>query len=765
MPRAARPPRRPALVAPRAALALLAALALARPRPAAAQAPADRAALAAWRDSLDRLADSTAVLRVERAAKAALRARREDPLLETRLALVELRLGDLGKPFRYDDAGAGFRRAERAAPGWPWPVYGRALARFGASEAARRDPLALGTRNGVGELADAIGLLARAVTLDPAFAPALDALARIPFRFRDPEAWRVALAALRAAEAAHPDASPGALLALGRLEREVGSPDTAIAAFERYLATGADPGLAHLELARTRLATGRPGGAADYYAGAASDDSATVAGYRADLAFLVADSVLRELDAAHGAARVAFLRRFWASRDADELRRSGERLAEHYRRLAYARRHFALATTKRVYWPGSGCTVRTGSTELDDRGVIYVRHGEPTSRVRTPLFQMMPNESWRYARPDGDLLFHFGAGSDVDDYRLLESVLDLYQGCSGPRETRYMPQPTEVLLSRQELDPMYGRLAAWYGTSAGERELARERGLGRWSIATGTTTDSYELRFAAPLPVAIRYLAVGRASDAGDTGEGGGASLVHVVFAIPGVATHPDATAEGWRHLVRLRLAALDARGTPVVVRDTTLVLYTPAPVPRGAYLDGRLAVPVPPGNWRWRTAVQYGAGDAAPGTLLPRDTLRVGDFGGRRLAVSDLVLGWRPLPLTWQPAPGDTVYFSPFASYARTSDLELYYEVYGLAAGERYRTELVVTSQRKGGLFHRAPAPVRIAADAQAEGPVARGRRTLRLATLAPGRYWLDLVVTDAAGRRDQRRTWFEVVAPEPLR
>ena len=37
-------------------------------------------------------------------------------------------------------------------------------------------------------------------------------------------------------------------------------------------------------------------------------------------------------------------------------------------------------------------------------------------------------------------------------------------------------------------------------------------------------------------------------------------------------------------------------------------------------------------------------------------------------------------------------------------------------------------------------------------------GRRTIDLRQFKPGDYWLDLIVTDAAGRRDQRRTWFQV-------
>ena len=75
------------------------------------------------------------------------------------------------------------------------------------------------------------------------------------------------------------------------------------------------------------------------------------------------------------------------------MRAHGERLREHYRRLLYARRHFALTVSRRFYGPADA--YRSGGMEIDDRGVIYVRHGEPSDRLRPFVFGLMPNESWR----------------------------------------------------------------------------------------------------------------------------------------------------------------------------------------------------------------------------------------------------------------------------------------------------------------------------------------------------------------------------------
>ena len=92
--------------------------------------------------------------------------------------------------------------------------------------------------------------------------------------------------------------------------------------------------------------------------------------------------------------------------------------------------NFPLTISRRFYGRVDDA-YRSGNIEVDDRGVIYIRQGEPTERLRPFVFGTMPNESWRYAHAEGDLLFHFSAGydssggGDLYDYRLVQSVLDL----------------------------------------------------------------------------------------------------------------------------------------------------------------------------------------------------------------------------------------------------------------------------------------------------------------------------------------------------
>ncbi|MGE5092915.1 MAG: GWxTD domain-containing protein, partial [Bacillota bacterium] len=458
---------RPLLAAAAGAL-----LAAAQPVRAPAQSPADRASLEQFREALAGVTDTASLdasLRVQPAASDTVSL----ALARLRRGFVELRLAELGNARRYDRADAAFREATRLEPEWPWPYLGRALAKYGIAEVRRAEPLELGTQVGYGALDDAVKALTDALARDPGFEPALAALGRISERFTRPDFWQRSLAAVRSADAAA-RANPDVLLALGRMERAAGSPDSAAAAFEAYLARGGRHGLGLLELARTRLAHHLPGGDSAYYAGAADDDTLSVRGYRNDIAVMLADSQLAGFDSARGEGRAEFLRRFWSDRDRLELRSPGERLPEHYRRLDYARKNFGLTVNRRFY--PIGCVYRSGSMDFDDRGIIYIRQGEPTVRLRTYLFQIMPNESWRYDRADGNLLFHFGAPGVPDDYRLFSSVLELFGACRP--DTRDLTETlavtaSDMYLSRQTLSPMYAKLGLWTGTIAGGR-LAQE---------------------------------------------------------------------------------------------------------------------------------------------------------------------------------------------------------------------------------------------------------------------------------------------------
>jgi GWxTD domain-containing protein len=718
-----------------------------------AQAPSDRADLERFRDSLAATSDSTGLLGLERRMIEVAKADRNNALVHLRLGFLSLRLGDLGGQSHFDDAASEFQWAIDLQPGWPYPWYGMGFAEFGVGDSQISFVTGLKTMLGKDALTRSAMAFARSAEVDASFVRGLVELANTALRQRVNIKLGVALDALRRSAATPAGHDPQVLLARGRVEREVGDGDSALVAFRGYLERGSSRSLGQLEIARTLFLLGRFDGVQPYYEGAASDDPATVAGYRADLAPIASDSVLREFDRQAGPQRAEYLRRFWSQRDRAELRSPGERLREHYRRLFYARKNFQLTALNRHYDIVE--RYRSGSRDFDDRGVIYIRHGEPSSRASYAAPGLEPNESWRYDRPEGELVFHFVAREDVQDFKLVESLFDVL-GFSqavalrgeGAEEN---PVAAQLMLSREQISPIYGRLQG-AGPAGSARFQTEERRLGQESIALGTTTDSYELRFARELKVHSAVLGVGHDS---------AGSLVQVVYAISGKELDPVTVTSGYLYSVRLRFEASDRTGHVVASIDTTRHFVAPSPVPATEHLVGRVALPLRPGSYEYRLAIQQGE---EAGVVLPADTVRVGAPTAGALALSDLVLGSRSTNLAWRRADQDTILFNPLHTFKRSDEMQLYYEVEGLRPGRPYEVRLAVQKQGGGGglfrkIFGGGGAALSLKYEGQATAALEPAHRGLKLDRLKPGNYVLEMTVTDRDGRHDKRVRAFQIV------
>ena len=168
----------------------------------------------------------------------------------------------------------------------------------------------------------------------------------------------------------------------------------------------------------------------------------------------------------------AFFTRFWARRDPNLISPENERIPEHFRRLAYARRYFRLLHPLSLYarspkwralvsqtqrdflqargqqagdpYPGletdrliaatrqlpdvpAGAATSSAATGFDARGLVYIRHGPPDQLLRgffDPLHPFGPAElaldveGWLYRTPDGFLSLGFRRASGSSDPNL-----------------------------------------------------------------------------------------------------------------------------------------------------------------------------------------------------------------------------------------------------------------------------------------------------------------------------------------------------------
>ncbi|MBA2564115.1 MAG: GWxTD domain-containing protein [Gemmatimonadetes bacterium] len=506
-------------------------------------------------------------------------------------------------------------------------------------------------------LREAADALRRTVDLDPAYRDAYRLLAVTLRDLGDFEGSERVLAEWRT--------SPGHSLALANLE-------------EAFLALGME---------------GRTGeGAALYWAGlAAARDTAEVSAYLEDLRTILSEDEREEYAKGDAEARRAWITSWWQrAADASVVSRD-ERLAEHYRRLSHVERTFALAIPQRRHYSAITAYRPREQSGFDDRGIVYLRHGKPDDVARATGPNLQRNESWRYARPDGDLIFHFVSDEDVEDFKLVTSLASaLARGNVTLGQRRNSAENAgELFESRAAFDPVYNRLAYQFDPMLlreEEEDVARD-------IRIGTSTASYVPESPDSLPF-FAYPAAFR----GESGE----PEIELYFGVPTGELEMPAGTAGPRvaytaHVVIQGEESKDAVAARAA--DSTTV-EVPGSLSRGqgVLIPDVLTASVPSGEYRYRLRVS---------DLISRHTgTREGAFQVpdlRGFSASSLVLASRV-------EAGDQGKFShgdlkvvplPSLRFRPGQPVFIYYEIYGLSAGEdgraRYRTQYTVrTRERK---------------------------------------------------------------------
>ncbi|MGH7584232.1 MAG: GWxTD domain-containing protein [Gemmatimonadales bacterium] len=727
--------------------------------PCAAQSAAARQAVLELRDSLRSVRDTTSLLTLESNTIAVARTDRDDAVVHLRLGYLGLRLAELtGDAGHFRDSEGEFQWATELQPKWPLPWYALATA-----ELLEADRYPSGLRAVFGILGRDLFVqpaldMAKSAKVDSNFTEGLFELGDDALRWHVQSHLTVALAALRGVASAPVGRNPAVLLLRGRLEREVGDIDSAIAAFKAVVEREPRNGTALLELARTRLGAGRMAGVDDWYRGLAVADSATLRKYRSDLALVMSDSALRAFDATPASERVSVARHYWDSRDPDAVDAGPERLREHYRRIEYAHRNYALVPRHERY--DSVHDFEPTGSRFDDRGRIYVRHGEPDDRSTLSMIGLPPNESWLYRRPGGDLLFNFAQPDSAQGYRMYESLLDIVglgvaaqhtgQGDvrgrldSGKVIATYGAAWTaqaaqEILYSREQMSPIYGRMLSG-GPGAAHSLQVAERAEGRHSIEVGLQTDSWKFGYELPLEATVDAVAVG--ADAGGT-------QMQISFAIPGFSLYAPPTTGIVMYPIRMRAAVRNSAGETVATVDTLRNFGAARPIPAGDYLLARLPVDVPPGSYTVRVALET----RSRGVVTSSQPLHVAPMTGSRLTLSDLALGTRRVPLPWLVAGTDTAWINPLHTFRPDDPLQLFFEVGGIPVGGPYRLELSVL--RSGG---RA-AQMQVGFNEVASHGPDRIRQVVNISRLHPGKYVLEVTVSRSSGEHAVRRQSFTVI------
>jgi hypothetical protein len=612
----------------------------------------------------------------------------------------------------------------RDAPAQAWYLAGRAKLGLAELEAVPRwrDHQRPGTSSAQG----ARRALAEALRRDPGHSAAAALLAELRRRTRGGAGSAGDLAAIRGAGATAA-ADTAYWLRRARSELEWNEPDSALAAVDRLVAAGGDPALAEAERARAFFTLGRiDDGAVSWFAGLEIARGSALAAYRADLAWVAREAELAAFDSLPPGLRVAWARGFWERRALADFRSVPERLAEHFTRIRQALDAFRLTDPGRDF--NSAMPFRSAQDLVDDRGVIWVRHGAPDEALASdagggdvPCRYL----SWVYrAGANAGMSVHFRPF-----FSLLRSDIRF---CSGRADYRLVPGGEWIdhhAWWMAERDSLY---AEWVAAMDGRRRVAAGRLAGLVAaeevarLELAVSTDGQPQRFAHDLGAVVRAYALGDPA------------RLLVAFGAPAIRLEPVARGPGGgaTYTLRLRLAALPARGFPVTL-DTTLVYDATRALHPDHWVLGLLELPVTPGAWEFRALLTDQRPDA--GTTGWQPELEVPAPGVP--SVSALVLGTPGSELRWE-SPAGAFPLSPLNAYRRDDEVALFVEAAGLAGAA-----IAEVRMRVGP----ADRPERSVLELRSEEPVMGGRlrvvRTIGLERLAPGAYQLEVEVRAPGG------------------
>ncbi len=513
------------------------------------------------------------------------------------------------------------------------------------------------------------------------------------------------------------------------------------------------------------------------------------AAYRADLAWIAYDWEIDQYDSLPAPKLAAWLTRFFRDRDALALRTPNERLTEHLRRWVYVHQNFLIHRPDDAPIHSEGLTdldqaglfdddevadvmtevafgvprfttyVRT-QWEIDDRGVIYLRHGEPARKVSSVAGP--PNESWSYYLPEGIRVFHF-LGS-----RALGTT-------AGTTLVAALPMNADILDARSDMDGSYASVAAQLrnlqaantmtrsrnglmrlsGATPGDLRqnpvpppgsrlradvLQREVDKNRKAIAAGVSTDGYPLVFKTSLEAVVQVYGVG--FGAGETRR------ILAVFAVPGRNLKPQPRPDGGPGMlypINIRLIAMDRAGGHIIQLDTTRTFLSRDTLRGEQHLTGTLELAVPPGMYQIRALVTAPGVDA--GASAGRDSVQI-PASPKDLMLSDVILG-REGGLAWTYA-GTKIPLNPLNAFPKGGDAEMFYEVGGLLKGQQYEVTLAV---RKPEDKATTKPLTTVSFSFTAEAEYQQVNRGIGLQQVKPGQYLLQVTVKETGTDRSVTR------------
>jgi len=442
----------------------------------------------------------------------------------------------------------------------------------------------------------------------------------------------------------------------------------------------------------------------------------------------------------------AFFRRLWKSRDPSLATDYNKRLAEHYRRLNHAKQNFHINMIN----------------GYDDRGRIYIKHGEPDQKVSDFVYER-ENVSWLYRKKPRDFIFHF-----LRRYTNHEILPNL---------------PPPLYESRGELDLFYSLAAMKLATGPSRSDLSElmmdENEILEPAFTLGETTETYNpYKGIQPLDYYF-YTADFMSRNAN--------SSLYVYYGLPvnKLELLPDSSGSWVDYECAITL--FDQEWNQVArAFDERNYLLRPDPdkAGKGSLVIDRQVVSLPPGQYYYTVSVE----DLNSGHLgIYRDTVEVTPYEHGRFNVSQIVLTTNITQVEKGQKPGKfargrlNVMALPSRTFRRDQKVFIYCEIYYLnkdnQGKKRYNIDFSIKADKLDkGLASKIFTPfgkllgkkedissITLTFDKEQENPdraVQQEYISIDIIESPPGKYDLNITVTDnATGEKVTRDASFSIV------
>lgn len=423
--------------------------------------------------------------------------------------------------------------------------------------------------------------------------------------------------------------------------------------------------------------------------------------YYDDIRLLLSSEELVQWDEL-GDGHAEWIRRKWEWRALVSGTRVEERVAENQRRLehvlrAYRRTSYRGAPVPTTLWTDS---MMPDPEMLDDRGMIWLRHGEPAHEIRmVPKTGAVPGENagtqriaWTYSR-EGPVqpVYEFDRGTDRSDYFLAEP----YPICNGMHVANGRPMTGDVGINYgfpipgdvqdwsmriHSFDPSLGMFYSRCFSSPESAILLYHTLVAeaRRDGADLLNSENAAPRLRQPLTASMNLYSFRAA----------GATELVAYIGVHAGELSPASARVPLAYAFRILFAAGDPVSESIARRDTLIAFTQPAALPAQAVVGTAVPLRMQPADAARVTLSVINGYDMQQGQVLAasRD---VPSFADGRLSLSDIVIA-EPRDGAWlrgaarlAPAQGHAV--------LENSPFRVYYELYGAAAGDPLRVQVVI--------------------------------------------------------------------------